>query len=59
MMEKIANFGYYPNHIVILYDQIEPNNHRLKSSIINEIVLFIQHHRHYEKRKNNNLHQKN
>lgn len=42
MMEKIANFGYYPNHIVILYDQIEPNNHRLKSSIINEIVLFIQ-----------------
>lgn len=42
MMEKIASFGNYPNHIVILYDQIEPNNHRLKSSIINEIVLFIQ-----------------
>lgn len=46
--------------VVILYDQIELNNHNLKSSIINEIVLLfnnkkILNHRHYEKRKKQSI----
>lgn len=46
--------------VVILYDQIELNNHNLKSLIINEIVLLfnnkkILNHRHYEKRKKQSI----